>query len=248
MSYLDRLTEYYQLFNRNTDTDLTLNGALESHLESKLPTDFCEAIFVLGMELRDEDDIDYSIVKRGIAIVRKVFETKKEVILKTDNRFVQYQLGLVGMYLNPCTIDRMTSEIANSSLLEDIVFNIRECLVLLDQIHGKATGVLSHQVQRQYEYVFKAIEAILVDNNNVPPDLDSIYVFADPSQFENDYIWHEIIKQLRAKYSSQDTVPVVDSMSLATQELEKLIHNIETTAQKELSQSLSDENTVSDTN
>lgn len=232
MSYLDRLTEQFQLQQRNFNQDITLNGSLEAYLESKLPTDFAEAVFVLGMELRDFDDISYTTIKRGIEIVQKIYETKKNVIEQNDRRFVQYHLGLIGMYLNPCTIDEMTKEIVDSPLLEDIVFNIRTSLKILEEVQPKARGVLAHQTTRQYEYVFRAIEKISVANNNEPPDLDSIYVFTD--SLESDYVWHEIIRQLRVKFDSHyvSNNTLKDTETTA-QELVKLIDELEQTIQQE---------------
>ena len=232
MSYLDRLTEQFQLQQRNFNQDITLNGSLEAYLESKLPTDFAEAVFVLGMELRDFDDISYTIVKRGIEIVQKIYETKKNVIEQNDRRFVQYHLGLVGMYLNPCTIDEMTKEIVDSPLLEDIIFNIKTSLKILEQVQPKAKDVLAHQTTRQYEYVFRAIEKILVDNNNEPPDLDSIYCFTD--NLDNDFVWYEVIRQLRIKFNS-NYVPETSTtdMKVAAQELTKITDDLEQTLQEE---------------
>lgn len=251
MSYLDKLTEYFQLQERNLNQDITLNGSLEAYLESKLPTDFAEAIFVLGMELRDYDDILYSTVKRGIDIVQKVYESKKQVIEQNDKRFVQYRIGLTGMYLNPCTIDTLTKEIVDSPLLEDIVFNIRTCLKLLEDAQPKASGVLAHQVTRQYEYVFRAIEKILVDNNNEPPDLDSIYVFT--SNLDDDFVWHEIIRQLRVKFNSGYTsTNVQNNMETVAQELVQLVEELETTVQEEYvdtsKEKILDENSVISSN
>lgn len=251
MSYLNRLTEQFQLQQRNFNQDITLNGSLEAYLESKLPTDFAEAVFVLGMELRDFDDISYTTIKRGIEIVQKIYETKKNIIEQNDRRFVQYHLGLIGMYLNPCTIDEMTKEIVDSPLLEDIVFNIRTSLKILEQVQPKAKGVLAHQTTRQYEYVFRAIEKILVDNNNEPPDLDSIYCFTD--SLESDYVWHEIIRQLRNKFNS-DYTPTNTSnmMKEAAKELNKLVDNLEQTIQEEYADTSEekrlDENFVSNPN
>ena len=232
MSYLDRLTEQFQLQQRNFNQDITLNGSLEAYLESKLPTDFAEAVFVLGMELRDFDDISYTIVKRGIEIVQKIYETKKNVIEQNDRRFVQYHLGLVGMYLNPCTIDEMTKELVDSPLLEDIIFNIKTSLKILEQVQPKAKDVLAHQTTRQYEYVFRAIEKILVDNNNEPPDLDSIYCFTD--NLDNDFVWYEVIRQLRIKFNS-NYVPETSTtdMKVAAQELTKITDDLEQTLQEE---------------
>ena len=251
MSYLDRLTEQFQLQQRNFNQDITLNGSLEAYLESKLPTDFAEAIFVLGIELRDFDDISYTTVKRGIEIVQKIYETKKNVIEQNDKRFVQYHLGLVGMYLNPCIIDEMTKEIVDSPLLEDIVFNIKTSLKILEEVQPRAKGVLAHQTTKQYEYVFRATEKILVDNNNEPPDLDSIYVFTD--SLESDYVWHEIIRQLRNKFNSDYTsVNTSNIMEETAEELSKLIDNLEQTIQEEYvdtsEEKKLDENLVSNSN
>lgn len=251
MSYLDRLTEQFQLQQRNFNQDITLNGSLEAYLESKLPTDFAEAVFVLGMELRDFDDISYTTVKRCIEIVQKIYETKKNVIEQNDKRFVQYHLGLIGMYLNPCTIDEMTKEIVDSPLLEDIIFNIKTSLKILEEVQPRAKGVLAHQTTRQYEYVFRAIEKILVDNNNEPPDLDSIYCFTD--SLESDYVWHEIIRQLRNKFNS-NYVPETSTtdMKVAAQELTKIIDDLEQTIQEEYADTSEekrlDENFVSSSN
>lgn len=232
MSYLDRLTEQFQLQERNLNQDVTINGSLKAYLDSKLPTDFAEAVFVLGMELRDFDDISYTTVKRGIDIVQEVYETKKDILEQNDKRFVQYHLGLVGLYLNPCTIDEMTKEIVESPLIEDIVFNIRTCLKILEEVQPKAKGVLAHQVTRQYEYVFRAIEKILVDNNNEPPDLDSIYCFTD--NLDSDYVWYEIIRQLKVKFNS-DYVPnsAIKNTQIVAQELTQLVDELEQTIQQE---------------
>lgn len=203
MSYLARLTEQYDLYIQSED--VTTNGALRTYLESLLPTDFCEAVFVIGMELRDDDDIHYTKVKRVIEIVEEVYKEKK--LEDNDKRHAQYILGLTGMYLNPCTIDTLTKQIIESDLLETIVFNLKTCLQLLEDI--KPSGVLLYQTMRQYEYVYACLDKLKVFNNNTPPDLDSIYVFTDA--FNTDDIWYELIQQNRTKVQSDkpDTIGVI---------------------------------------
>lgn len=196
MSYLARLTEQYDLYIQSED--VTTNGALKTYLESLLPTDFCEAVFVIGMELRDEDDIHYTKVKRVIEIVEEVYKEKK--LEDNDKRHAQYILGLTGMYLNPCTIDTLTKQIIESDLLETIVFNLKTCLQLLEDI--KPSGVLLYQTMRQYEYVYACLDKLKVFNNNIPPDLDSIYVFTDA--FNTDDIWYELIRQNRDTVQSDE--------------------------------------------
>lgn len=196
MSYLARLTEQYDLYIQSED--VTTNGALKTYLESLLPTDFCEAVFVIGMELRDEDDIHYTKVKRVIEIVEEVYKEKK--LEDNDKRHAQYILGLTGMYLNPCTIDTLTKQIIESDLLETIVFNLKTCLQLLEDI--KPSGVLLYQTMRQYEYVYACLDKLKVFNNNTPPDLDSIYVFTDA--FNTDDIWYELIRQNRDTVQSDE--------------------------------------------
>lgn len=196
MSYLARLTEQYDLYIQSED--VTTNGALKTYLESLLPTDFCEAVFVIGMELRDEDDIHYTKVKRVIEIVEEVYKEKK--LEDNDKRHAQYILGLTGMYLNPCTIDTLTKQIIESDLLETIVFNLKTCLQLLEDI--KPSGVLLYQTMRQYEYVYACLDKLKVFNNNIPPDLDSIYVFTDT--FNTDDIWYELIRQNRDTVQSDE--------------------------------------------
>ena len=51
---------------------------------------------------------------------------------------------------------------------------------------------------RTLEYIFSVFLNYNVDNNNIPVDLDSVYVFID--QLDNDNIWYELARQMKLKY------------------------------------------------
>lgn len=217
MNYSNELTELYHLMSRNKDQDVTVNGAMEAWLAPKLPSDFCNAVFVLGIELRDEDNIDYATVKRLIGIVERLYKEKE---VTTDKLHIKYKLGLANMHLNPCTIDELTPEMM--PILEDIVFNLKKCLIILDEIQPLAKGIMSYYVDQCFDYVFAALDKVRVDNNNLPIDLDSAYVFSD--QLDSDDLWHELIRQIKAKGIS----PTTDITQEVTELLTGLVNNEDT--------------------
>ena len=45
---------------------------------------FCNAVFVAGYEMRDETNVPHDMLKRGIDIIQKIYETKKDVIEKNN--------------------------------------------------------------------------------------------------------------------------------------------------------------------
>lgn len=77
---------------------------------------------------------------------------------------------------------------------------LRKALKLASETLEISTGIYTYHLYRIFDYIFSVFEYYKVENNNLPVDLDSFYVFSD--QLEDDSpLWLELEKQIKSKYN-----------------------------------------------
>ena len=117
--------------------------------------------------------------------------------------FSMYNIGLANMCLYFCERVGFKNDInLTTGRILDInksIFYLRKSLTLMEKTIDIAPGLYLHQCIRTLEYIFSVFLNYNVDNNNIPVDLDSVYVFID--QLDNDNIWQELARQMKSKYN-----------------------------------------------
>ena len=195
---------YNLLQQTNGSLEIVNSNIFKDYIESLGPKDFAEAVFVYGSEVRDEDagTID-NYVLALISTVEDLYKNKhKEEIENDPKLFSIYNVGLANMCLYFCERVGFKNNITlTSGRILDInksIFYLRKSLLLMEKTIDVAPGLYLHQCMRTLEYIFSVFLNYNVDNNNIPIDLDSVYVFID--QLDNDNIWYELARQMKLKY------------------------------------------------
>lgn len=205
MSFSQKLTDMYNLLQQ-TDGSLEIvnSNIFKDYIESLSPKDFAEAVFVYGSEVRDEEagTID-NYVLALISTVEDLYKNKHKEEIENDLKsFSIYNIGLANMCLYFCERVGFKNDIVlTSGRILDInksIFYLRKSLSLMEKTIDAAPGLYLHQCMRTLEYIFSVFLNYNVDNNNIPVDLDSVYVFID--QLDNDDIWYELARQMKSKY------------------------------------------------
>ena len=140
-----------------------------------------------------------------------------------------YNLGLINMYLYFCKSSDISEQTTSTpsidtSLLNEEYFEFKEqpkqtskrtlnelknvnqsvtylkkALILSSNTLDISKGIYTYHTLKCLDYINAAFEYYKVDNNDVPIDLDSFYVFTD--QLEDDSpLWIELEKQIKVKY------------------------------------------------
>lgn len=205
MSFSQKLTDMYNLLQQtNGSLEIVNSNIFKDYIESLSSRDFAEAVFVYGSEVRDEDagTID-SYVSSLISTVEDLYKNKHKEEIENDLKsFSIYNIGLANMCLYFCERVGFKNDIVlTSGRILDInksIFYLRKSLSLMEKTIDAAPGLYLHQCMRTLEYIFSVFLNYNVDNNNIPVDLDSVYVFID--QLDNDDIWYELARQMKSKY------------------------------------------------
>ena len=195
---------YNLLQQTNGSLEVVNSKIFKDYIESLGPKDFAEAVFVYGSEVRDEEagTID-NYVLALIATVEDLYKNKHKEEIENDLKlFSIYNIGLANMCLYFCERVGFKNDIVlTSGRILDInksIFYLRKSLSLMEKTIDAAPGLYLHQCMRTLEYIFSVFLNYNVDNNNIPVDLDSVYVFID--QLDNDNIWYELARQMKLKY------------------------------------------------
>lgn len=205
MSFSQKLTDMYNLLQQtNGSLEIVNSNIFKDYIESLSPKDFAEAVFVYGSEVRDEEagTID-NYVLALISTVEDLYKNKHKEEIENDLKlFSIYNIGLANMCLYFCERVGFKNDIVlTSGRILDInksIFYLRKSLSLMEKTIDAAPGLYLHQCMRTLEYIFSVFLNYNVDNNNIPVDLDSVYVFID--QLDNDDIWYELARQMKSKY------------------------------------------------
>ena len=205
MSFSQKLTDMYNLLQQtNGSLEIVNSNIFKDYIESLSSRDFAEAVFVYGSEVRDEDagTID-NYVSALISTVEDLYKNKHKEEIENDLKsFSIYNIGLANMCLYFCERVGFKNDIVlTSGRILDInksIFYLRKSLSLMEKTIDAAPGLYLHQCMRTLEYIFSVFLNYNVDNNNIPVDLDSVYVFID--QLDNDDIWYELARQMKSKY------------------------------------------------
>ena len=206
MSFSQKLTDMYNLLQQtNGSLEIVNSKIIKDYIESLGPKDFAEAVFVYGSEVRDEEagTID-NYVLALISTVEDLYKNKHKEEIENDLKlFSIYNIGLANMCLYFCERVGFKNDISlTSGRILDInksIFYLRKSLSLMEKTIDTAPGLYLHQCIRTLEYIFSVFLNYNVDNNNIPVDLDSVYVFID--QLDNDNIWQELARQMKSKYN-----------------------------------------------
>ena len=195
---------YNLLQQTNGSLEVVNSKIFKDYIESLGPKDFAEAVFVYGSEVRDEEagTID-NYVLALISTVEDLYKNKHKEEIENDLKlFSIYNIGLANMCLYFCERVGFKNDIVlTSGRILDInksIFYLRKSLSLMEKTIDAAPGLYLHQCMRTLEYIFSVFLNYNVDNNNIPIDLDSVYVFID--QLDNDNIWYELARQMKLKY------------------------------------------------
>lgn len=206
MSFSQKLTDMYNLLQQtNGSLEIVNSNIFKDYIESLSPKDFAEAVFVYGSEIRDEDagTVD-NYVSALMSTIEDLYKNKHKEEIENDLKlFSIYNIGLANMCLYFCERVGFKNDISlTSGRILDInksIFYLRKSLSLMEKTIDTAPGLYLHQCIRTLEYIFSVFLNYNVDNNNIPVDLDSVYVFID--QLDNDNIWYELARQMKSKYN-----------------------------------------------
>ena len=77
---------------------------------------------------------------------------------------------------------------------------LKKALSLTSSTLDISNGIYTYHLIRIFEYIFSVFEFYKVENNDVPIDLDSFYVFSDQLD-ENSTLWVELEKQIKSKHN-----------------------------------------------
>ena len=142
-------------------------------------------------------------------------EKFKEDIQNDNEGKVKINIGLINIYLyfcqrEPLKISPSLSISGDfipptyktfSNIKADIDLSVgylQKAVQLATETIDIAEGIYLYNTIRLFEYIFSVFEYYKVDNDNVPIDLDSFYVFND--QLDNDEFWNELTRQIKIKY------------------------------------------------
>lgn len=196
---------YNLLQQTNGSLEIVNSNIFKDYIESLSPKDFAEAVFVYGSEIRDEDagTVD-NYVSALMSTIEDLYKNKHKEEIENDLKlFSIYNIGLANMCLYFCERVGFKNDISlTSGRILDInksIFYLRKSLSLMEKTIDTAPGLYLHQCIRTLEYIFSVFLNYNVDNNNIPVDLDSVYVFID--QLDNDNIWQELARQMKFKYN-----------------------------------------------
>ena len=76
---------------------------------------------------------------------------------------------------------------------------LQKALILSTDTLDIAKGIYMYHVMKSLDYITSAFQYYKVDNNNIPIDLDSFYIFSDQLDLESP-LWIELEKQIKTKY------------------------------------------------
>lgn len=169
-------------------------------------------------------------VEHLLNIIQEVSEKYKEDINNDSVLQSIYNLGIINIYLYFCkqselsaaptsslSIDpnlltneffefkKAPSTVQNRSLntlknVKQSVSYLKKALILASETLDISTGIYNYHTIRCLNYIYSAFEYYKVENNNIPVDLDSFYVFSDQLT-DNSPLWTELEKQIKNKYN-----------------------------------------------
>ena len=219
MSFLSKLTDlYYYIKNSNQSLDFLYSSGFKDYLYSSAK-DFVEIVYVCGFEVRDEEH--NTIDKPLKYFIDLALEGRKKFNEEIENNrqfLMKYNIGLINCYLHFCQREplELTPSIRFNSIennpieveskpnvlidIDSSVDYLRQACMLADETISLAKGVYLYEAYRTWDYIFSIFQNYKVDNDNIPPDLDSFYVFQD-SFYDKD-IWEELKKQMKVKYGT----------------------------------------------
>lgn len=205
MSFSQKLTDMYNLLQQTKGSlEIVNSNIFKEYLDSLSSKDFAEAVFVYGSEIRDEDTgtVD-NYVSTLISKIEELYQTKHKEEIENDLKlFSIYNLGLANMSLYFCQRSgfKNTTSLSSGRVvdIDKSIYYLRKSLGLMERTIDIAPGLYLHQCIRTLEYIYSIFLNYNVDNNNIPIDLDSVYVFID--QLDSDNIWNELARQMKAKY------------------------------------------------
>lgn len=205
----NKLTDLYYLLQINKDDpySVVFQDSFRNYLLDQTPRDFCLSVMVYGFEVRDIEFKTYERYVLGLeSVVSEVYNTKfKNTIDFDEELFPIYAIGMANLYMFFCK--RTGYNTTNLGLDEDnatmislaqSIDYIRKAMMLLDDAMNMAKGLYLYQTIKSLDYLWSVLENYKVENNNIPPDLDSSYIWVD--QVPDGELWDELVVQMRKKY------------------------------------------------
>lgn len=216
MSFSNKLTDLYHFLDKSNQNLQFIYAAEFREYFFKDFQNFVEVVFTYGFEIRDlEVNSINKEVEFFIELINEGMEKFKEDIQNDNEGKVKINIGLINIYLyfcqrEPLKISPSLSISGDfipptyktfSNIKADIDLSVgylQKALRLATETIDIAKGIYLYNTIRLFEYIFSVFEYYKVDNDNVPIDLDSFYVFND--QLDNDEFWNELTRQIKIKY------------------------------------------------
>lgn len=227
MSFSNRLTELYEIMQQSQGS-LSFVGTEEfkKYLTDMTAKDFVESIFVYGYEIRDESPGEYNTyVLQFLDVINEIYQEHFKNEVEADNKLkVILNIGLINMYLYFCKRSGLgqTVNIIDDGIIKNVnqsVDFLKRATILANQTIDISTGIYTYHVIRAFDYIFSVFDNYRVDNNNIPIDLDSFYVFSDQLA-EDSTLWLELVSQIKNKYGLKPGAINPDSRALSELALE----------------------------
>lgn len=180
--------------------DLPLNQ-YEDHVETLLT--LIEEQYILHSEEIENDLKLKTIYNIGLINCYLYFCKQKDnltsSVLREDTSIDVNKLNTAYFDIAPVATDTIPTLTDQIKSVNQSIGYLKKALNLCSETIDFSTGIYTYHLIRMFEYIFSVFDFYKVENNDVPIDLDSFYVFSDQLD-DNSTLWLELEKQIKSKH------------------------------------------------